>query len=146
YLFISHDLAVVKHIAARVVVMYLGRIVEAGPADRIFTEPRHPYTQALLSAVPVPSPRRYRQRQLLSGDPPSPLTPPSGCHLHTRCPFTRENCRTEIPALINNGHAHATACHHWHEIITAAGRLPGEDELPPIVAKLLQAFARDEAG
>ena len=90
YVFISHDLAVVKHIAARIAVMYLGRIVETGPAAGSFAEPRHPYTQALLSAIPVPAATARRKRQLLPGDPPSPITPPPGCHLHTRCPHVVE--------------------------------------------------------
>ena len=97
YIFISHDLAVVKHIADRVAVMYLGRIVETAPTDELFANPRHPYTQALLSAIPVPRPRARRERTILPGDVPSPINPPSGCHLHLRCPHAIERCRVERP-------------------------------------------------
>ena len=97
YIFISHDLAVVKHIADRVAVMYLGRIVETAPTDELFARPRHPYTQALLSAIPVPRPRARRERTILAGDVPSPINPPAGCHLHLRCPHVIERCRVERP-------------------------------------------------
>ena len=99
YIFISHDLAVVKHIAARVAVMYLGRIVESGDAKQIFAEPRHPYTQALLSAAPVPSTAERRVRRILPGDPPSPLDPPPGCHLHPRCAHAQDVCKSSRPEL-----------------------------------------------
>src|SRR5262249_11505221 len=114
YIFISHDLAVVKHIAVRVAVMYLGRIVESGEGAQIFAEPRHPYTQALLSAVPSTGPRRTRY--VLPGDPPSPLDPPSGCHLHPRCAHAQEVCRRSRPELVAAASdAHATACHRWRD-------------------------------
>jgi oligopeptide transport system ATP-binding protein len=119
YLFIAHDLAVVKHIATRIAVMYLGRIVELAEKDALFAEPRHPYTQGLLSAIPVPDPTVRRERVLLGGDVPSPLNPPSGCHFHTRCPHARERCSTDDPALDSDG-SHATACHFWREIATPA--------------------------
>ncbi len=110
YLFIAHDLAVIKHIASRVAVMYLGRIVELGDTQRIFASPRHPYTQALMQAIPLPQPGLRRQRELLSGDVPSPLNPPSGCHLHTRCPHAQPVCTQQAPALEGDG-VHAVACH-----------------------------------
>ena len=122
YIFIAHDLAVVKHIASHIAVMYLGRIVELAPKDALFAAPRHPYTQALLSAIPLPEPGSGRQRILLAGDVPSPANPPAGCHFHTRCRHARERCTQLSPALVADG-AHAVACHVWSEI-EAAPALP----------------------
>jgi len=119
YLFIAHDLAVVRHIADQVAVMYLGRIVERAPAAAIYTGPRHPYTRALLSAVPEPNPRATRERIVLSGDIPSPAHPPAGCPFHPRCPHPKKNdrCRTEAPALraTSDSPAHLAACHFAEE-------------------------------
>jgi peptide/nickel transport system ATP-binding protein len=110
-LFISHDLAIVEHMTHRVAVMYLGKIVELAPKRAIFSAPKHPYTQALLSAVPVPEPGANRQRIILKGDVPSPINPPKGCRFHTRCPYVFDRCRTEEPALELVGGDHFAACH-----------------------------------
>ncbi len=110
-LFISHDLAIVEHMTHRVAVMYLGRIVEMGDKRQIFATPRHPYTQALLSAVPVPDPTVSRQRILLKGDVPSPINPPKGCRFNTRCPYALDRCKVEEPALRAMADGHVAACH-----------------------------------
>jgi peptide/nickel transport system ATP-binding protein/oligopeptide transport system ATP-binding protein len=142
YIFISHDLAVVKHIAARVAVMYLGRIVESGEAAQIFAEPRHPYTQALLSAVPVPSAGPRMTRYLLPGDPPSPLDPPGGCHLHPRCAHAQDICRRSRPELeAAAGETHATACHRWRDIVSSVSPVPvAGSEFSPSLQRLFRAF------
>jgi oligopeptide/dipeptide ABC transporter ATP-binding protein len=111
YLFISHDLSVVKHVSNRIAVMYLGEIVEFASSDDIFSNPQHPYTRALLSAIPVPSIDVKRDRIILQGDVPSPKNPPSGCKFHTRCPFATDKCRTELPVLKEYEDQHQVACH-----------------------------------
>lgn len=114
YLFISHDLGVVRHISTRVAVMYLGQLVEIAPVDQIFDDPKHPYTQALLSAIPRPDPIRQRQQEtiLLEGDLPSPASPPPGCRFHTRCPFAEAACKEGAsPGLRDVGNGHLVACH-----------------------------------
>ncbi len=122
YLFIAHDLAVVKHIADRIAVMYLGRIVETAAKRALFAAPRHPYTQGLLAAIPLPDPGLARARALVGGDVPSPLAPPPGCHFHTRCPHARALCSEVSPPLVVEA-GHGVACHFWREI-TAPAALP----------------------
>lgn len=123
YLFISHDLGVVRHISDRIIVMYLGKIVEIADKYSLFENPQHPYTKALLSAIPVPDPDKKKERIVLKGDVPSPIDPPAGCRFHTRCPFATDKCRTEEPKLRTSDlmkEGHEAACHYMEEISAGA--------------------------
>ena len=111
YLFVSHDLAVVEHIGHRIAVMYLGRIVELAPRERIFAQPQHPYTEALMAAAPIAAPKARGARLVIEGDVPSPINPPPGCHFHTRCPYVEARCRVDAPPLQEIGPGHVVACH-----------------------------------
>jgi peptide/nickel transport system ATP-binding protein/oligopeptide transport system ATP-binding protein len=141
YIFVSHDLAVVKHIADRVAVMNLGAIVEMADTNALFASPRHPYSRALLSAIPVPKPRAKRSRLLLQGELPSALNPPSGCRFHTRCPYVIERCRVEPPELLADGTRHATACHRTRELPAAEAIVPSDGGFSPVLEKLVAAFS-----
>jgi len=161
YVFIAHDLAVVRHIATRVAVMYLGRIVEIGDKEEIFGHPRHPYTRALLDAVPRSSPQPSISassggtsvvgRVLLEGDVPNPSAPPSGCRFHTRCPYVQDRCRTEEPALASTAATgdHRAACHFAEEIARTRGTLhiapqdPDDPALASRLRRLQRAFVQD---
>ena len=114
YVFVAHDLSVVRHVSDRIVVMYLGKLMEVSPAEELYTKPIHPYTTALLSAIPIPDPNqnRSRERVVVSGEPPNPINPPSGCRFHTRCPRASEICRTSEPPLTEYAAGHLAACHH----------------------------------
>ena len=160
YIFISHDLAVVKHIADRIAVMYLGKIVETATTEELFRNPRHPYTRALLAAVPLPDPTATRERSLLEGDIPSAMNPPTGCRFHTRCRFAKDSCRRDEPELAaspadgDNGPAdgdrgpadrdrgHLTACPWWREFPPASSivEAAGQDQDRIRLARLQAAF------
>lgn len=119
YLFISHDLGVVRHISDRIIVMYLGKIVEIADKTSLFENPQHPYTKALLSAIPIPDPNKKKERIILKGDVPSPIDPPTGCRFHTRCPFATEKCKTDVPELRTTDdmkEGHMGACHYMEEM------------------------------
>ena len=119
YIFVAHDLAVVRHIAKRIGVMYLGHLVEVLDSKDLYYNSRHPYTKALLSAIPVPDPDAKKERIILKGDVPSPIDPPNGCRFHTRCPFATDKCRTEEPLLRTSNlmkEGHEAACHYMEDI------------------------------
>ena len=144
YLFIAHDLAVVKHVADRVAVMYLGRIVEIGPKDAVFANPRHPYTRVLLSAIPRPDPHRKLARSAAQNDPggdmPSPANVPPGCRFHTRCPFAIDRCRTEDPALHDIEPGHLSACHLAEDLPVMAA-MEAAQAATPAAARRLALYA-----
>ncbi len=130
YVFVAHDLSVVRHVSDRIVVMYLGKLVEVSPAEELYHKPIHPYTSALLSAIPIPDPNenRARERPIVGGEPPNPIAPPPGCRFHTRCPRATEICRTVEPQLTEYANGHIAACHHPQNVttaeVTAATRSP----------------------
>ena len=117
FLFISHDLSVVAHICDHVAVMYLGRLVETAPTRELFSAPKHPYTKALLSAIPSLDPDDRGKAQKLEGEIPSPTNQPSGCKFHTRCPYVTDLCRKEEPILQHSSDGHEVACHRWEELM-----------------------------
>jgi oligopeptide/dipeptide ABC transporter ATP-binding protein len=146
YLFVAHDLSVVKHVSDRIAVMYLGKLMEVSPADELYTKPIHPYTSALLSAIPIPDPRenRRRQRLVVSGEPPNPIDPPSGCVFHPRCPRATEVCSRVEPPLARYPTGHLAACHHPMNVSdeelakverSPASPLSAGPELPPVVER-----------
>jgi oligopeptide/dipeptide ABC transporter ATP-binding protein len=130
YVFVAHDLSVVRHVSDRIVVMYLGKLVEVSPAEELYHKPIHPYTSALLSAIPIPDPNenRARERPIVEGEPPNPIAPPPGCRFHTRCPRATEICRTVEPQLTEYPNGHVAACHHPQNVsgaeVAAATRSP----------------------
>jgi oligopeptide/dipeptide ABC transporter ATP-binding protein len=141
YVFVAHDLSIVRHIADRIAVMYVGKVMELAPAGELYTKPIHPYTAALLSAIPIPDPRenRARERHVLGGEPPNPITPPTGCRFHTRCPRATDVCRRVEPPLAAYAGGHLAACHHPLSVsaaeVAAAKRSPASplaagEELP----------------
>ena len=146
YIFVSHDLAVVRHIAHRVAVMNFGNIVEIADTQSLFAAPRHPYSRALLSAIPVPKPQAKRSRILLQGEMPSALNPPSGCRFRTRCPYAIPRCRVEPPELLADGTQHATACHRTAELPAAETIIPLDGGFSPALEKLVAAFGDLEQG
>jgi len=148
YVFIAHDLSVVRHVSDQIAVMYLGKLMELSPAEELYTKPIHPYTEALLSAIPIPDPRenRARERTVLGGEPPNPINPPSGCRFHTRCPRATEVCREVEPPLAEYPGGHLAACHHPLNVssreisaasrsslspLSAAQEMPSGEQAPP---------------
>ena len=136
YLFVAHDLSVVRHVSDRIAVMYLGKLMEVSPAEELYTKPIHPYTSALLAAIPIPDPRenRERERVVVSGEPPNPINPPSGCVFHPRCPRATQLCRESEPPLVRYPNGHLAACHHPMNVSEAEIRGAERDPCSPASA------------
>jgi oligopeptide/dipeptide ABC transporter ATP-binding protein len=136
YMFVAHDLSVVRHVSDRIAVMYLGKIMELSPSEELYTKPIHPYTSALLAAIPIPDPRenRARERIVVSGEPPSPIDPPSGCVFHTRCPRATDVCRRVVPPLAEYANGHLAACHHPMNVGAEEVRTATRSDLSPLSA------------
>ena len=136
YVFVAHDLSVVRHVSDRIVVMYLGKIMEVSPAEELYAKPIHPYTSALLGAIPIPDPNenRTRSRLVISGEPPNPINPPSGCRFHTRCPRATEICRTVEPQLTRYAGGHLAACHHPQNVTSQEIADASRSETSPLSA------------
>jgi oligopeptide/dipeptide ABC transporter ATP-binding protein len=136
YLFVAHDLSVVRHVSDRIAVMYLGKIMELSPAEELYEKPIHPYTAALLSAIPVPDPRenRKRRRIVVTGEPPSPVDPPPGCPFHTRCPRAQDLCKVEVPRLSEYAHGHLAACHFPLSVTPAEAAASTKSVTSPLAA------------
>ena len=136
YLFVAHDLSVVRHVSDRIAVMYLGRIMELSPSEELYVKPIHPYTRALLSAIPIPDPRenRARERVVITGEPPSPVDPPKGCVFNTRCPRVQDICRVEVPRLSEYGGGHLAACHFPLNVTAAEAAASTHSGESPAVA------------
>jgi peptide/nickel transport system ATP-binding protein len=136
YLFVAHDLSVVRHVSDRIAVMYLGKLMEVSPAEELYTKPIHPYTSALLAAIPIPDPNenRARERIVVSGEPPNPINPPEGCVFHPRCPHATQICRTEEPPLVRYPNGHLAACHHPLNVSEAEIRGAEKDPASPVSA------------
>jgi oligopeptide/dipeptide ABC transporter ATP-binding protein len=136
FIFVAHDLSVVRHVSDRILVMYLGKIVEVSPAEELYDKPIHPYTQALLSAIPIPDPRenRARSRTVVEGEPPSPIDPPPACRFHTRCPHMTEICKTVEPPLARYPNGHLAACHHPQNVTPEEISAATKDETSPLTS------------
>jgi peptide/nickel transport system ATP-binding protein len=136
YLFVAHDLSVVRHVSDRIAVMYLGKLMELSPAEELYTKPIHPYTSALLSAIPIPDPQenRRRERLVVSGEPPNPINPPSGCVFHPRCPRATDICREAEPPLARYPNGHLAACHHPMSVSPGEIEATTKDPASPLSA------------
>jgi oligopeptide/dipeptide ABC transporter ATP-binding protein len=147
YVFIAHGLSVVRHFSDQIAVMYLGKFVEVSPAAELYSKPIHPYTEALLSAIPIPDPRenRTRERRVVSGEPPNPIAPPSGCRFHTRCPLATEVCREVEPPLAEYAGGHLAACHHPMNVTSAEISAAARSPLSPVSAGELMPGGREGA-
>lgn len=133
YIFVAHDLSVVRHVSDKIAVMYLGKVMELSPAEELYTKPIHPYTNALLSAIPIPDPRENKEREriVVKGEPPNPISPPSGCRFHTRCPYATDICKTVEPPLVTYPNGHLAACHHPLSVSEAEIKAATKSDLSP---------------
>jgi oligopeptide/dipeptide ABC transporter ATP-binding protein len=136
YVFVAHDLGVVRHVSDRIVVMYLGKLMEVSPAEELYSKPIHPYTSALLGAIPIPDPEqnRARTRDVITGEPPNPINPPSGCRFHTRCPRATDICRSVEPQLTEYADGHMAACHHPQHVTAAEVAAATRSDATPLSA------------